>query len=152
MALVAGQVPVSGYRIPDYSGAAQAAGAAGAAPYQAVSGLIGQAKDYFKQQGEKKKLIKQSDVQIDAALKLFPELAPSLQSYRDVIKDENVPLDERAMIAASTSDMINNSLNMMKAQTSISIAKQREARMGASSGGGASSGSGGGGGGFSYLD
>ena len=151
MALVAGQVPVSGYRIPDYSGAAAAGGAAAAAPYQVASGLIGQVGDYFKQQGEKKKLIKQSDVQIDAALKLFPELAPSLQSYRDAIKDENVPLDERAMIAASTSDMINNSLNMMKAQTSISIAKQREARMGASSGGGASSGSGGGGG-FSYLD
>ena len=140
MALVAGQVPVSGYQIPDYSGAAQAAGAAGAAPYQAMSGLIGQVGDYFKQQGEKKKLIKQSDVQIDAALKLFPELAPSLQSYRDAIKDENVPLDERAVIAASTSDMINNSLNMMKAQTSISIAKQREARMGASSGGGSSGG------------
>ena len=150
MALVAGQVPVSGYRIPDYSGAAAAGGAAGAAPYQVASGLIGQVGDYFKQQGEKKKLIKQSDVQIDAALKLFPELAPSLQSYRDAIKDENVPLDERAMIAASTSDMINNSLNMMKAQTSISIAKQREARMGASSGGGVSSGSNGGG--FSYLD
>ena len=45
MALVAGQVPVSGYRIPDYSGAAQAAGAAGAAPYQVASGLIQQAGD-----------------------------------------------------------------------------------------------------------
>ena len=114
-----------------------------------IGGTIEQVGDYFKQQGEKKKLIKQSDVQIDAALKLFPELAPSLQSYRDAIKDENVPLDERAFIAASTSDMINNSLNMMKAQTSISIAKQREARMGASAGSGASNG---GGGGFNPLE
>ena len=148
MALVAGNVGFTGYQQPNYAGIAEAA----ALPMQAMSKAVGQVGDYFKKQGEKKKLIKQSDVQIDAALKLFPELAPSLQSYRDAIKDENVPLDERAMIAASTSDMINNSLNMMKAQTSISIAKQREARMGASSGGGASSGSGGGGGGFSYLD
>ena len=134
----------------DYSGFTRAAEIQ-AQGMQNLGRAIEQVGDYFKQQGEKKKLIKQSDVQIDAALKLFPELAPSLQSYRDAIKDENVPLDERAMIAASTSDMINNSLNMMKAQTSISIAKQREARMGASSGGGASSDSGGGGG-FSYLD
>ena len=132
MALVAGNVGFTGYQQPNYAGIAEAA----ALPMQALNQAVGQVGDYFKQQGEKKKLIKQSDVQIDAALKLFPELAPSLQSYRDAIKDENVPLDERAFIAASTSDMINNSLNMMKAQTSISIAKQREARMATSAGGG----------------
>ena len=136
MALIGGQVGFTGYQQPDYSGVAEAA----SMPARQVAGMVQQVGDYFKQQGEKKKLIKQSDIQIDAALKLFPELAPSLQSYRDAIKDENVPLDERAMIAASTSDMINNSLNMMKAQTSISIAKQREARMGTSSGSGASGG------------
>ena len=125
---------------PDYGPSVAAARDFAMTQAQGVAGMIGQVGDYFKQQGEKKKVIKQSDVQIDAALKLFPELAPSLQSYRDAIKDENVPLDERAIIAASTSDMINNSLNMLKAQTSMSIAKQREARMGASSGGGASGG------------
>ena len=150
MAIYGGQVQAINMT-PDYGPSVAAARDLAMTQAQGVAGMFQQVGDYFKQQGEKKKLIKQSDVQIDAALKLFPELAPSLQSYRDAIKDENVPLDERAMIAASTSDMINNSLNMMKAQTSISIAKQREARMGASSGGGASSGSGGGGG-FSYLD
>ena len=151
MALYGGQVQAINMA-PDTRQSVAAARELAMTGAQGTAGMVQQVGDYFKQQNDKKKLIKQSDVQIDAALKLFPELAPSLQSYRDVIKDENVPLDERAMIAASTSDMINNSLNMMKAQTSISIAKQREARMGASSGGGASSGSGGGGGGFSYLD
>jgi len=140
MALFGGQVQTAPYQYGDSSQMIQSAQNLAMARAQGVAGMVGQVGDYFKQQGEKKKLIKQSDVQIDAALKLFPELAPSLQSYRDAIKDENVPLDERAMIAASTSDMINNSLNMMKAQTSISIARQREARMGASSGGGSSGG------------
>ena len=136
MAIYGGQVRTTPYQAPDYGPSVAAARDLAMTQAQGIAGMVGQVGDYFKQQGEKKKLIKQSDVQIDAALKLFPELAPSLQSYRDAIKDENVPLDERAMIAASTSDMINNSLNMMKAQTSISIAKQREARMAASAGGG----------------
>ena len=140
MALRGGQVQMSGY-VPDYSGVAEAANA----PMKAMSGLIGQVGDYFKQQGEKKKLIKQSDIQIDAALKLFPELAPSLQSYRDAIRDENIPLDERATYAVSTSDMINNSLNMLKTQASMDIARQREARMAAKSAGGGGSGEMGGG-------
>ena len=140
MAIYGGQVRTTPYQAPDYGPSVAAARDLAMTQAQGIAGMVGQVGDYFKKQGEKKKLIKQSDVQIDAALKLFPELAPSLQSYRDAIKDENVPLDERAFIAASTSDMINNSLNMMKVQTSIGIAKQREARMGASSGGGASGG------------
>ena len=134
MALVAGQVPVSGYRIPDYSGAAQAAGAAAAAPYQVASGLIGQVGDYFKKQGEKKKLIKQSDVQIDAALKLFPDLAPALQGYRDQLKDENLPLDERTAIADSISNVINmgigemrNARNMLVEQQKLGLEQQYKA-------------------------
>ena len=125
MALVAGQVPVSGYQIPDYSGAAQAAGAAGAAPYQAMSGLIGQVGDYFKQQGEKKKLIKQSDVQIDAALKLFPDLAPALQGYRDQLKDENLPLDERTAIADSISNVINMGIGEMRNARNMLVEQQK---------------------------
>ena len=125
MALVAGQVPVSGYRIPDYSGAAAAGGAAAAAPYQVASGLIGQVGDYFKQQGEKKKLIKKSDVQIDAALKLFPDLAPTLQGVRDQIRDENVPLDDRAAIADSVAGLINMGTNQMRFQAEQGMQQQR---------------------------
>lgn len=139
MALIAGQVPMSGYRTPDYTGIAEAS----ALPMKALNQAIGQVGDYFKQQGEKKKLIKQSDVQIDAALKLFPEMANVLQPYKDQIKDENISLDERSFMASQTSDYINNALNMMKTQTQLGIARQREARA-ASSGGGGGSATGGG--------
>jgi hypothetical protein len=138
MPLVAGQIPVSGYKTPDYSGAAAAAGAAGASPYKAISGIVDQAGDYFKKQKEDKNVIKQSGVQIDAALKLFPEMASVLQPYSDQLRDENIPLSERSFMASETSNYINNALNMMKTQTSMGLARQREARMGASAGGGAS--------------
>jgi hypothetical protein len=52
-------------------------------------------------------------------------------------------------MASQTSDYINNALNMIKMQTSMSIARQREVRMGASAGGGASNG---GVGGFNPLE
>jgi hypothetical protein len=150
MALTGGQVGFTGYQQPDYSGVAEAA----SMPARQMAGMVGQAVDYFKQQGEKKKLIKQSDVQIDAALKLFPEMSSVLQPYKDQIRDENIPIADRAFMASQTSDYINNALNMMKTQTQLGIARQREARA-ASSSGGRSSGGGGasnGGGAFSYLD
>lgn len=136
MALVAGQIQPSLYQSPDYSGAAAAGGAAAAAPYQMISGLAGQAKDYFKQQSDQKKLIKQSGMQIDAALKLFPEMSSVLQPYSDQIKDENIPLSERSFIASETSNYITNALNMMKMQESMNLARQREARASAGSSGG----------------
>lgn len=132
MALIGGQVGFTGYQQPDYSGVAEAA----SMPARQMAGIVQQVGDYFKQQGDKKKVIKQSDVQIDAALKLFPEMASVLQPYKDQIRDENVPLDERAFMASQTSDYINNALNMMKTQTSMGLARQREARMAASAGGG----------------
>ena len=125
MALVAGQIPVSGYRTPDYSGAAAAGGAVGASPYQAISGLVGEAKDYFKQQGEKKKLIKQSQTQIDAALKLFPDLAPALQSASDQIRDENIPLADRFAAAESITGIINMGIGEMRNAQSTLMQQQR---------------------------
>jgi hypothetical protein len=125
MALVAGQVPVSGYRIPDYSGAAQAAGAAAAAPYQVASGLIGQVGDYFKQQGEQKKLIKKSQTQIDAALKLFPDLAPALQGASDQIRDENIPLSDRVAAAESITGLINMGIGEMRNAQNMLMEQQK---------------------------
>ena len=139
MAVYGGQVQAINTS-PDYGPSVAAARDLAMTQAQGVAGAVGQVADYFKQQGEKKKLIKQSDVQIDAALKLFPEMASVLQPYKDQIRDENVPLDERAFMASQTSDYINNALNMMKTQTSLGIARQREARMAASAGGGASGG------------
>lgn len=136
MALVAGNVGFTGYQQPDYTGIADAS----VLPMQAMSKAVGQVGDYFKKQGDEKKLIKQSGVQIDAALKLFPEMASVLQPYSEQIRDENIPIADRAFMASQTSDYINNALNMMKTQTSMGLARQREARMGASAGGGASGG------------
>jgi hypothetical protein len=130
MALTGGNIGFTGYQQPNYAGVVEAAGL----PMQAVGQGIAQAQDYFKQQGEKKKLIKQSDIQIDAALKLFPEMSSVLQPYKDRIRDENVSLDERSFIAGQTGDFITNSLNMMKMKGSMELAREREARMGANAG------------------
>jgi hypothetical protein len=127
MALTGGNIGFTGYQQPNYDGAVEAAGL----PMQAIGQAVGQAVDYFKQQGEKKKLIKQSDIQIDAALKLFPEMSSVLQPYKDQIRDENVSLDERSFIAGQTGDFITNSLNMMKMKSAMELARDREARMSA---------------------
>lgn len=121
MALTGGQVPMSGYRTPDYTGIAEAS----ALPMQAMAGMVEQVGDYFKQQNEKKKLIKQSDVQIDAALKLFPDLAPTLQGVRDQIRDENIPLNDRAAIADSVAGLINMGTNQMRFQAEQGMQQQR---------------------------
>ena len=136
MALFGGDVRTIPYQSPDYSGSVEAARGLAMAGAQGVAGGVAQVADYFKQQGEKKKLIKQSDIQIDAALKLFPEMSSVLQPYKDQIRDENVSLDERSFIASQTGDFITNSLNMMKIKGAMDLAQEREARMGASAGAG----------------
>jgi len=94
-------------------------------PMQAIGQGIAQAQDYFKQQGEKKKLIKQSDIQIDAALKLFPDLAPTLQGVRDQIKDENISLNERADIAESVAGLVNMGTKKMQADAEFGLRKRQ---------------------------
>ena len=133
MALVAGQIPVSGYRTPDYSGAAAAAGAAQAAPYQMISDLAGQAKDYFKQQGEKKKQVKMASTQIEAALKLMPELAPILGDVGNNLKNEDISLSDRFAEASVVPDLIKNSMNGFMSQQMMDL---RQQKFGASQGGG----------------
>jgi len=143
MALVAGNIPVSGYRIPDYSGAAQAAGMAAAAPYQIASGLIGEAKDYFKQQGEKKKQVKAASTQIDAALKLMPELAPILGDVGNRLKDEDVSLSDRYADASIVGDLIKNSMSGLMSQQMMNLRQQKFAASQAQASGGGASGGGG---------
>jgi hypothetical protein len=121
MALTGGNIGFTGYQQPNYAGAVEAAGL----PMQAIGQAVGQAADYFKQQGEKKKLIKQSDIQIDAALKLFPDLAPTLQGVRDQIKDENVSLNERADIAESVAGLINMGTKQMQANAEFGLKKRQ---------------------------
>jgi len=121
MALTGGNIGFTGYQQPNYAGVVEAAGL----PMQAVGQGIAQAQDYFKQQGEKKKLIKQSDIQIDAALKLFPDLAPTLQGVRDQIKDENISLNERADIAESVAGIVNMGTKKMQADAEYGIRKRQ---------------------------
>jgi hypothetical protein len=125
MAITFGQVRPELYQIPDYSGAAAAGGAAQAAPYQMISDLAGQAKDYFKQQGEKKKLVKQSSLQIDAALQLFPDLAPSLQSVKERMRDENIPLADRAAEAEVVANLINTGIGEMRDRSNRSFEQEK---------------------------
>lgn len=121
MALTGGNIGFTGYQQPNYAGAVEAAGL----PMQAIGQAVGQAADYFKKQGEKKKLIKQSDIQIDAALKLFPDLAPTLQGVRDQIKDENISLNERAGIAESVAGLINMGTNQMQSMAEFGLKKRQ---------------------------
>jgi len=121
MALTGGNIGFTGYQQPNYAGVVEAAGL----PMQAVGQGIAQAQDYFKQQGEKKKLIKQSDIQIDAALKLFPDLAPTLQGVRDQIKDENISLNERADIAETVAGLINMGTKQMQAKRQLDIEEEK---------------------------
>ena len=125
MALFGGDVKTIPYQSPDYSGSVDAARGLANARAQGIAGGIGQVTDYFKQQGEKKKLIKQSDIQIDAALKLFPDLAPTLQGVRDQIKDENISLNERAGIAESVAGLINMGTKQMQADAEFGLKKRQ---------------------------
>jgi hypothetical protein len=136
MALVAGNIPVSGYRTPDYSGAAAAGGAAQAAPYQMISDLAGQVKDYFKQQGEKKKQVKMASTQIDAALKLMPELAPVLGDVGNRLKDEDVSLTDRFADASVVPDLIKNSMSGFMSQQMMNLRQQKFAASQSGGGGG----------------
>jgi hypothetical protein len=70
--------------------------------------------EYFKDQKEKQKLIKQNETGIEVALKMFPDLAPDLQPVLDQIRDQNTPLDDRAAIAESVAGLINMGTNQMR--------------------------------------
>ena len=125
MAIYGGQVQTTPYQAPDYGPSVAAARELAMTGAQAIPNMISQVGDYFKQQGEKKKLIKKSDVQIDAALKLFPDLAPTLQGVRDQIRDENIPLNDRAAIADSVAGLINMGTNQMRFQAEQGMQQQR---------------------------
>jgi hypothetical protein len=106
MALIAGQVPTSGYRIPDYSRAAEAAGAAAAAPYQVMQGLIGQYENYKKEQKETEKSIRTAATIGKALQQYSPELAPLIKETLDRMQDPEIPLSERKADADAIGQMV----------------------------------------------
>ncbi len=91
----------------------------------AIGNVAGQVGDYFKQQGEKKKLVKQSSLQIDAALQLFPDLAPSLQSVKERMRDENIPLADRAAEAEVVANLINMGVGEMRNRSNMSFQQEQ---------------------------
>jgi hypothetical protein len=114
--------------VQDYSGFTKAAEIQ-AQGMQNLGEGIGKAAtqvgDYFKQQGEKKKLVKQSSLQIDAALQLFPDLAPSLQSVKERMRDENIPLSDRAAEAEVVANLINMGVGEMRNRSNMSFQQEQ---------------------------
>jgi hypothetical protein len=125
MALFGGQVQTAPYQSPDYGPSVAAAREYAMAGAQGVAGMVSQVGDYFKQQGEKKKLVKQSSLQIDAALQLFPDLAPSLQSVKERMRDENIPLADRAAEAEVVANLINMGVGEMRNRSNMSIQQEQ---------------------------
>jgi hypothetical protein len=125
MAIIAGQVQTLPYQYGDSSQMIQSAQNLAMTGAQGISDIAGQAKDYFKQQGEKKKLVKQSSLQIDAALQLFPDLAPSLQSVKERMRDENIPLADRAAEAEVVANLINMGVGEMRNRSKMSIEQEQ---------------------------
>jgi hypothetical protein len=141
MALFGGQVQTAPYQSPDYGPSVAAARELAMTGAQGVSNIAGQVGDYFKQQGEKKKQVKMASTQIEAALKLMPELAPILGDVGNRLKDEDVSLSDRFAEASVVPDLIKNSMNGFMSQQMMDLRQQKFA---------ASQGGGGGGGGGNW--
>ena len=125
--------------VQDYSGFTRAA----EIQAQGMSNLGGQIAGGIEKYGEMKKQssalsgqIKGVETQIDSAINLFPEMADQLGALKLSISDPSKSLTERAAEASSYGDFITNSLNMMKTKSAMELAREREARMGASAGAG----------------
>jgi hypothetical protein len=109
----------------------------------AIGNVAGQVGDYFKQQGEKKKQVKAASTQIDAALKLMPELAPILGDVGNRLKDEDVSLSDRYADASIVGDLIKNSMSGLMSQQMMNLRQQKFAASQAQASGGGASGGGG---------
>ena len=114
MALIGGQIPITGYQTPDYSGAAQAAGAVAAQPYQMISGIVGQTQDYLKQQKEKAKSVDTASRIAGLLASKAPNLIPGIGELKNVLDDQEVPLSERIAAAESLFTIMNTGFEVNK--------------------------------------
>jgi N-acetylglutamate synthase/N-acetylornithine aminotransferase len=140
MAIIAGQVQTLPYQYGDSSQMIQSAQNLAMTGAQGISDIAGQAKDYFKQQGEKKKQVKMASTQIEAALKLMPELAPILGDVGNRLKDEDVSLTDRFADASVVPDLIKNSMSGLISQQMMNLRQQKFAASQGGGGGGSPSG------------
>jgi hypothetical protein len=133
--------------VQDYSGFTRAAEIQAQGMQNLGQGIaqgITQVGDYFKQQGEKKKQVKIASTQIDAALKLMPELAPVLGDVGNRLKDEDVSLTDRFADASVVPDLIKNSMSGFMSQQMMNLRQQKFAASQAKASGGGATGGGGG--------
>jgi len=127
--------------VQDYSGFTRAAEIQAQGMQNLGEGIgkaVTQVGDYFKQQGEKKKQVKMASTQIDAALKLMPELTPILGDVGNRLKDEDISLTDRFADASVVGDLIKNSMSGLMSQQMMNLRRQKFA---ASQGDGGSGGS-----------
>jgi len=138
MAIYGGQVRTTPYQAPDYGPSVAAYKDLAMAGAQGMAGMVSQVGDYFKQQGEKKKQVKAASTQIEAALKLMPELAPILGDVGNRLKDEDVSLSDRYADASIVGDLIKNSMSGLMSQQMMNLRQQKfAASQGGGGGGGA---------------
>jgi hypothetical protein len=133
--------------VQDYSGFTRAAEIQAQGMQNLGQGIaqgITQVGDYFKQQGEKKKQVKMASTQIDAALKLMPELTPILGDVGNRLKDEDIPLTDRFADASVAGDLIKNSMSGLMSQQMMNLRQQKFAASQAQASGGGATGGGGG--------
>jgi len=108
MALMAGQIPVSGYQTPDYSGAAQAAGAVGAQIPDMVSGFIAEYKDLAKKDKEISSKIKATISLLDNAKGIYADFAPEIENMKSQLSDPSISNLDKSALA----EQVAGSLNM----------------------------------------
>jgi hypothetical protein len=138
MALFAGQVRTTPYQAPDYGPSVAAYKDLAMTGAQGMAGMVSQVGDYFKEQGEKKKQVKAASTQIEAALKLMPELTPILGDVGNRLKDEDVSLTDRFADASIVGDLIKNSMSGLMSQQMMNLRQQKfAASQGGGGGGGA---------------
>lgn len=133
--------------VQDYSGFTRAAEIQAQGMQNLGQGIaqgITKVGDYFKEQGEKKRQVKTASTQIDAALKLMPELTPILGDVGNRLKDEDISLTDRFADASVVPDLIKNSMSGLMSQQMMNLRQQKFAASQSSgaSGGGTSGGSG----------
>lgn len=110
--------------VQDYQGYADAAAMQAGAMAGSFANVAGAVNDITKQQKEDKNRLKAGATLIDAAAKMFPSQAPSLDSVAQQLKDENIPLSERAAIASQVGELINMGVGEGRYQQEMAMKQQ----------------------------
>ena len=112
----------------DYSGierAGQYRGQGIASIGQGLAAGIDRVNDFFKEQSEKKKVVKQAETYINAAMTLFPEMSAHLTEVSNVIKNEDLPLSDRYAQAEGIQNLLSMGFESMKINAEKEQAKRQ---------------------------